>query len=139
MFRILLGLFDPEKDPSKRRKIFNQQHGVTSQKRWSNTAVRTSLFGTLGVFVLERKNLADIRGFKLAKCRYYAVGVLRRKWGWGRTNTRLLPGVRSYYTGILKNCYLQEVGGGRGDWMELAQDRDRWRALVGTVRNFWVP
>jgi len=32
--------------------------------------------------------------------------------------------------------YLQEVGGGRGDWMELAQDRDRWRALVGTVRDF---
>ena len=35
-------------------------------------------------------------------------------------------------------CHLQEVGGGRGDWMELAQDRDRWRALVGTVRDFRV-
>jgi hypothetical protein len=31
---------------------------------------------------------------------------------------------------------LQEVGGGRGNWMELAQDRDRWRDLVGTLRNF---
>ena len=34
---------------------------------------------------------------------------------------------------------LQEVGGGRGNWMELAQDRDNWRALVGTVRDFRVP
>ena len=34
---------------------------------------------------------------------------------------------------------LQEVGGGCGDWMELAEDRERWRALVSTVRNFWVP
>jgi hypothetical protein len=34
---------------------------------------------------------------------------------------------------------LQEVGGGREDWKELVQDRDRWRALVGTVRDFRVP
>ena len=34
---------------------------------------------------------------------------------------------------------LREVAGGRGDWTELAQDRDGWRALVGTVRNFRVP
>jgi hypothetical protein len=34
---------------------------------------------------------------------------------------------------------LQEVGGGRGDWMELVQDRDRRRALAGTVRDFRVP
>jgi hypothetical protein len=30
---------------------------------------------------------------------------------------------------------LQEVGGSCGDWMELAQDREGWRALVGTVWN----
>ena len=30
---------------------------------------------------------------------------------------------------------LQEVGGCCDDWMELAQDRDRWRALVSTVMN----
>jgi hypothetical protein len=34
---------------------------------------------------------------------------------------------------------LQEVGGGRGDWMELAQDRYRWWALVSMVKNFRVP
>jgi hypothetical protein len=34
---------------------------------------------------------------------------------------------------------IQEIGGGRGDWMELAQDRDSCRALVGTVRDFRVP
>ena len=34
---------------------------------------------------------------------------------------------------------LQEVGGGCGDWMELAQDRDRWRALVSTVMNLRIP
>ena len=34
---------------------------------------------------------------------------------------------------------LQVAGGGPGDWMELAQDSDRWWALVGTVRDFRVP
>ena len=34
---------------------------------------------------------------------------------------------------------LQEVGGGCEDWMELAQDTDRWRALVSTVMNLRVP
>ena len=34
---------------------------------------------------------------------------------------------------------LQEVGGGWEDWMELAQDGDRWRELVSTVMNLQVP
>ena len=52
--------------------------------------------------------------------------------------------VRSLYrAGSLRqwpvNMDLQEVGGGCRDWKELAQDRDRWRALVSTVMNLQVP
>jgi hypothetical protein len=34
---------------------------------------------------------------------------------------------------------LQEVGVGCGDWIESAEDRDRWRALVSMVKNLRVP
>jgi len=34
---------------------------------------------------------------------------------------------------------LQEVGCGSVDWIDLAQDRDRWRALVYVIMNFRVP
>jgi hypothetical protein len=32
-----------------------------------------------------------------------------------------------------------ELGRGDVDWIGLAQDRDKWRALVNAVMNFWVP
>jgi hypothetical protein len=34
---------------------------------------------------------------------------------------------------------LVEVGWGDVDWIGLAQDRDKWRALVNSVLNLWVP
>jgi hypothetical protein len=50
---------------------------------------------------------------------------------------RLLT-VSSVWEGNMK-MDLREVGGGCGDWMALAQDRDRWRALVSTLRKLRVP
>jgi hypothetical protein len=34
---------------------------------------------------------------------------------------------------------LREIGWGGVDWIDLAQDRDQWRALVNTVMNLLVP
>jgi hypothetical protein len=34
---------------------------------------------------------------------------------------------------------LREIGWGGMDWIDLAQDRDKLRALVNTVMNLWAP
>jgi hypothetical protein len=34
---------------------------------------------------------------------------------------------------------LRNIGWGDLDWIDLAQDRDQWRALVNMVMNFQVP
>jgi hypothetical protein len=34
---------------------------------------------------------------------------------------------------------LREIGWGGRDWIELAQDRDQWRALVNMMMNLGVP
>ena len=76
------------------------------------------------------------------KLSVYCIDVTRM--GEGRGVHRVLVGKpegkrprRSWEDNIKMD--LQEVGGGCGDWMELTQDRDRWRALVSTVRNLRVP
>jgi hypothetical protein len=33
----------------------------------------------------------------------------------------------------------REIGWGGMDWIDLAQDRDQWRAVVYTIMNNWVP
>jgi hypothetical protein len=40
---------------------------------------------------------------------------------------------------FIGNVDLREIGWGGMDWIDLAQDRDQWRALLNTVMNFRVP
>jgi hypothetical protein len=45
---------------------------------------------------------------------------------------------RRRWVGNIK-MYLLEIGWGGVDWIGLAQDKDKWRALVNAVMNFRVP
>jgi hypothetical protein len=58
------------------------------------------------------------------------VGKLEGKRPLGRPSARWEDNIR---------MDLWEVGCGVMDWIDLAQDRDRWRALVNVVMNLWVP
>jgi len=59
------------------------------------------------------------------------VGKLKEKGLFGRPRHR--------WEDNNNNMDLQEVGCGGMDWIKLAQDRDRWRALVNVAINLRVP
>ena len=56
----------------------------------------------------------------------------------GPEGNRPLERLRSKWEDNIK-MHLQEVGCGGMDWIDLAQDRDRWRALMNAVMNLRVP
>jgi hypothetical protein len=58
------------------------------------------------------------------------VGKPEGKRPLGRPRRRWVDNIR---------MYLREVGWGDVDWIGLAQDRNRWRALVNSVVNLRVP
>ena len=86
-------------------------------------------------------------------CKTYLICVVRwvghvARMGEGRCVHRLLVGKtegkgplarpRRGWEDNIKMDIL-EMGGGCGDWMDLAQDRDRWRTLVNAVMKIRVP
>ena len=58
---------------------------------------------------------------------------------WGNLRERDHWGDPDADGGIILRWIFRKWAGGCEDWMELAQDRDRWRALVSTVMNLRVP
>jgi hypothetical protein len=52
-----------------------------------------------------------------------------------------LVSVKIYLSYFIHNIKMDlgEIGWDGRDWIELAQDRDQWRALANTVMNLWVP
>ena len=58
---------------------------------------------------------------------------------WGSLRERVHWGDQDVDGRIILRWILRKLEGVVGDWMELAQDREGWRALVGTVMNFRVP
>jgi hypothetical protein len=67
-------------------------------------------------------------------------GKGRRSYGFGGEpeEKRPLGRLRLRWEDNIK-MDLQEVGCGGMDWIEMTQDRDRWRALVSAVMNLRVP
>jgi hypothetical protein len=60
-------------------------------------------------------------------CTGFWWGYLRERDHWGELDIDRR---------IILMWIFRKWEGGYGDWMELTQERDRWRALVSTVRNF---
>jgi hypothetical protein len=64
------------------------------------------------------------------RCAYILVGRPKGRRPLGRPRRRWEDNIK---------LDLGEIEFGDVDWIHLAQDRDRWRALVNTVMNLWVP
>ena len=121
--RVLRRIFGPKRD------------GVTGEWRKLHNEELNDLYSSFNivrVIKLRRMRRAGhIARVEERKCVHKVlVGKPEGKRPLGRPRRRWDDNIKMDF---------QEVGRGGGDWMELAEDRDRWRALVSTVMNFRVP
>jgi len=72
-------------------------------------------------------------------CSMHGIGEVNTWFLWGKPEGKKPLGRPKHRWDIRMEHQEVECGGGGLDWIDLAQDRDRWWALVNAVKNLRVP
>jgi len=121
--RVLRRVFGPKRDKILRewRKLHNEE--------LNDLYCSTNIVRVIKSRRMRWAGHVTRMGKRKGICRVL-VGKPEGKRPLGRTRRRLEDNIK---------MYLQEVGCGGMDWIELAQDKDRWWELVNVVMNLRVP
>jgi len=121
--RVLRRIFGPRRDEVTRewRKLHNEEL-IDLYSSPNNVRVKKSRRMRWAVHVARKGERRDV--YRIL------VGKSKGKSPLGRTRRRWDDNI---------NTDVQKMGSGCMDWIDLAQDRDRWRALVNAVMNLRVP